>query len=145
MRKFATIIFGVYIHTGAVFLLLLTLTILTFLLNKGILSLEVVDSDHSALVTLLQILKEIWPAIVGTICVTFSAVVIATPAGVLSGIFINEYTSGRKNKLFLFLSGFVLLPGLNSYKTLRTADEILENVTAFNFEDNSGYSGVAGF
>lgn len=112
MRKFASIIFNIYIYAGALFLVVLTISVAMFLVDKGLLSLEKVDGSNNAFVTFVNIVKDIWPAVVGTTCITFSAIVIAAPAGILSGIFINEYTDGTSKQFFIFL--FKILAGLPS-------------------------------
>jgi phosphate transport system permease protein len=49
------------------------------------------------------ITKELIAPIIGTFLITFFSVLIATPAGIITGIFISEYSNGRLKEIFIFI------------------------------------------
>ncbi len=60
----------------------------------------------------LSIAGEIFPAVTGTLTVTVLSVGLATPIGVLIGIYIYEYTGGKIREFFIFI--FKVLGGMPS-------------------------------
>ena len=55
---------------------------------------------------------ELLSPIVGTVLITLFSVLIATPIGVITGIFISEYSSGKMREFFIFI--FKMLSSLPS-------------------------------
>ena len=95
MNKTLRLVFKSYMAVS-VFMLLTGLGIfILFLLYKTI----------GAFITNINFIKmdEELPAIIGTLAVTFLSVGFAAPVGVLTGIFINEYTHGKIKNILIFI------------------------------------------
>ncbi len=84
-----------------------------FLGYKTIIGLSIINTFDDLNHNYLPLLNDLLPAIMGTILVTLFSVIIATPLGILSGIYINEYIRCvKKRELASFL--FKLLAGTPS-------------------------------
>ncbi len=81
---------------------ILILSGISFLIFKNIYGLNIINSVSTELVS----------PIVGTILITFFSVIIATPIGILTGIFISEYSKGKLKEFFIFI--FKMLSSLPS-------------------------------
>jgi len=60
----------------------------------------------------LSIAAELLPAVTGTVAVTVLSVSLAAPAGVMLGVFINEYTGGKTREFLIFV--FKVMGGMPS-------------------------------
>ena len=59
-----------------------------------------------------EIWGDLFPPIVGTVAVTLFSVLLASPLGILTGIFIDQYTAGRVRNALIFI--FKVLGGIPS-------------------------------
>lgn len=113
MNKTLTkVVFSSYLYGGAILLIAIILGIGGFLLRRGGLILGELNTHNSWFKTLVNIVSDLWPSIAGTFLITGAAVLIAVPLGIITAIFINEYTTGAMRETYTFL--FKLISGVPS-------------------------------
>ncbi len=104
MRNFYRILFHSYIWICAS-LLFMVMSVLVFFL---------IENSISPLLhfSVIEIWDDLFPPIFGTIAVTLFSVLLASPLGLLTGIFIDQYTAGRLRNSLIFI--FKVLGGIPS-------------------------------
>ena len=112
MGKVKRLLFSCYLWGSVSALILILCGLIVFLVSKGFFAVSGLVEGNTYFNTLGSMLSDLLPAIVGTISITLFSVLIATPAGILTGIYINEYSKGRKKEIYIFL--FKLLSGIPS-------------------------------
>jgi len=102
--KVIKLLLGGYIWFCALSITVMIVAFLFFLIKNSIYPLLNIPISN--------ILSELFPAIIGSIAVTLSSVAIASPVGIMTGIFINEYTNGRTRNRLVFI--FKVMGGIPS-------------------------------
>ena len=103
---------------SAVLLITAVGVVIGFLLIKGApaLNLQLIFGDTTPLDALLMrsaVFDGLFPAIIGTILLVLLAIIIAAPAGILTGIYIAEYASlSVKNRFGFFFDVLAGLPSI---------------------------------
>ncbi len=93
--------FRLLLYLGIVFLFLIIIGVLFFFINNGLL--EILKEQKADISFLQNIFLDLKSAIVGTSLLVLISVSIATPIGLLTGIYISEYLEGKKKTLAQFM------------------------------------------
>jgi len=115
--RFWEIVITIFSWLCGFILLGTVITIIGFLFNKGIgsVNLSLIFGDTNPIDAILlrqQVFNGLFPAIIGTFLLIIASVSIALPVGICAGIYMAEYSRGYPKKFFTLF--FDILAGLPS-------------------------------
>lgn len=120
-------IFKVSIYSGPVLVFILIAGLMYFLFYNLILQFAEIFKEAEPDKIILKLYKDLKDPVVGTLLITFASVIISTPLGIITGIYLHEYAGAGMRRhginLFRYLSslpsivigvfGLVLIISLN--------------------------------
>ena len=111
-RILLKVLFNTYMYIGIFLLASFIISVVLFLLQRGVFVIADLEQHSTAFETLIKIISDLTPAIAGTFLITVFSVLLAIPIGLTTGVFINEYTKGSVQEMCVLL--FKLVAGIPS-------------------------------
>jgi len=110
-------LFKIFTLSGPLLVFTIFITMILFLIYNLQLNVTELLQDNNLITVIFELLQNLKSPIIGTLMITFFSVLIAAPAGIITGIYLHEYAGSR-----------VKMHGINLFKYLSSAPSIIIGV-----------------
>lgn len=107
-------LFNIFIASGPLLIVTIFISLLIFLFYNLHSNIKELCLEQNFTLLLLELWQNLKSPVIGTLLITFSSVLIAAPAGIITGIYLQEYATSR-----------VKTHGINLFKYLSSAPSII--------------------